>query len=161
MQSARVRTATVLLRAWKRSWVASWRCVVHRGAELEVAAPRPQLDIHHSEGGRGPHAVQDIVAASPSFDVVGFVPALREYMTVVNPYKSARHAPPPSHLLHRWSATEGGAVKLAPISAWHMPHGAMPRAPPEPVRMQSQADDDGHHGQHRPRPPVDGGGSMW
>lgn len=35
------------------------------------------------------HALQDIVTASPSFDVVGFVPALREYMTVVNPYKSA------------------------------------------------------------------------
>lgn len=38
--------------------------------------------------------MQDIVTASPSFDVAAFVPALREYLTVVNPYK--RQVPLPA-----------------------------------------------------------------
>lgn len=43
--------------------------------------------VVHQRGLLHVHCLQDIVTASPHFSIEGFIPRLRDYLRVTNPYK--------------------------------------------------------------------------
>lgn len=72
------------------AWTAWFRKVAHvQAIDLLCCSVSQSRPIVLDFPGRAPTAaaVQDIVTASPQFSVDAFIPKLRDYMRVTNPYK--------------------------------------------------------------------------